>query len=385
MVTATVQGLASRAQGRLRGLDGLRFIAAAGVVAYHYTGKAIGYWGHVAPAAKFPSLNELTRYGFIGVEFFFMISGFVILMTAYGRGVEDFVASRFSRLFPAYWAAVVITVVLQLFWHSGRGLKPVEVFVNFTMMQEGFNIVNAQGAFWTLWVELKFYLLIGIFVLAGITRKRVIAFALIWPVFGQLAAATHESLLVSLLVPTYAPYFAIGMLLYLIYRDGGDIVVWLGVALNLVWCVHHISNYAPKVSKLVGAPVSPMVLSIIVVIMVAAIWSVSAGPLAIIDWRWLTVAGALTYPLYLIHGQFGFFVIDQLHNVLHPYIALLVAFLVSLGLAAALHYGVENTLHYRLRSTVRAALNKVGRTAEVKPKRGNPAPHPEVAPGVSAE
>ena len=44
----------------------------------------------------------------MGVPFFFVISGFVVLMTAWGRDVPHFVASRVGRLFPAYWVAVVI-------------------------------------------------------------------------------------------------------------------------------------------------------------------------------------------------------------------------------------------------------------------------------------
>jgi peptidoglycan/LPS O-acetylase OafA/YrhL len=363
------------APDRLRGLDGLRFIAAAGVVAYHYTGKAIGYWGSVIPAVKFPTLNAITRYGFIGVEFFFMISGFVILMTAYGRRIEDFVSSRFSRLFPAYWAAVLITLGLQVFWHGGRQFDPIDAMVNLTMMQEGFNVENVQGAFWTLWIELKFYLLMGIFVLVGITRRRVIAFAVIWPVLGHLAAVTDEKLLNSLLFPDYAPYFGLGMLLYLIYRDRGDIAAWLGVGLNLAWCIQYMTHYAPKVTKLVGAPVSPVVLTALLVIMVLAIWFVSAGPLAGLDWRWLTVAGALTYPLYLVHGQFGFFIIDTAHNGLPSYIVLIMAVLVALGLAVFLHYAVENPLHRRLRMAVRSALVKVGpptRTAKDTPAHSPP-------------
>lgn len=357
-MTAAPSSDTPREPSRLRALDGLRFVAAAAVVGYHFTGKAIGYWDSVIPAIKFPTLNQVTRYGFIGVEFFFMISGFVILMTAYGRRVGDFTASRFSRLFPAYWVAVLLTAALQAFWDGGRALRPIEVLVNLTMMQEAFDVTNAQGAFWTLWTELKFYLLIGLFMLVGITRNRVIFFAIAWPVLGRLAAATDQALLVSLLIPTYAPYFAVGMLLFLIHRDGGDVLVWAGVGLNLIWCLIHISEYAAKVSGLVRAPVSPVVLCVLVVLMVVAIWAVSSGPLSGLGWKWLTVAGALTYPLYLVHGQFGFAVIDLLQGRMSPYLVLALAVSVALIIAFALHYLVERPLHRPLRRSVAAALDK---------------------------
>lgn len=342
---------------RLRGLDGLRFVAAFAVLGYHFTGIALKTWG-VIPAVKFPTLQHVTRYGFIGVELFFMISGFVILMTAYGRKLEDFVASRASRLFPAYWAAVIITVILQQLWHGGRGTGLMDAAVNLTMMQGAFDVSPVQGAFWTLWVELKFYLLMGVFVLIGITRRRVIAFALIWPVLAQLADVTDTKLLNSLLFPTYAPFFAVGMLLYLIYRDRGDIVAWLGVGLNLIWCLQYVTDYADRASELVKRPVSPTVLAIIVLVMVVLIWAVSSGPLASLDWRWLTVVGGLTYPLYLIHVQFGFFVIDIAHDKLPAYLVLAMAIAVAVALALLLHYGVEERLHKRMRAAISNALNK---------------------------
>lgn len=87
---------------RLAALDGLRFVAAAAVMFFHYTSAEKLLWGNPS-RLEFPGINVVTRYGYLGVELFFIISGFVIPMTAYGRTTEDFVASRFSRLFPAYW------------------------------------------------------------------------------------------------------------------------------------------------------------------------------------------------------------------------------------------------------------------------------------------
>ncbi|MFC8731670.1 acyltransferase family protein [Luteimicrobium sp. NPDC057192] len=345
-------------RSRLRALDGLRFLAAAAVLLYHYTGIRTSFWG-VAPTEEFPGLNHLTRYGFLGVQLFFVISGFVILMTAYGRPVTAFTASRIARLFPAYWAAVVVTVLLQVFWHGGRQPSKMDSLVNLTMLQGAWDAMGVQGAFWTLWYELKFYLLIGVFILVGITRRRIIAFAVFWPLVAQLAHATHSGILDSLLIPTYAPYFAAGMLLYLLYRDGNDVVVWLGLGLTTILSAQQAHDYAAAASRSVGAAVSPTLCALAVVAMVAAIWLCTCGPLRNLDWRFLTVLGALTYPLYLVHGQFGFFVIDVLHGSVNRWVVLALAAAVSVALAAVLHYAVENRVHDRLRGAVGRALEDV--------------------------
>jgi len=339
-------------------LDGLRLIAALTVLSFHYTAINKTYWGNTA-GDEFPTLSILTRYGYLGVNLFFIISGFVILMTAYGRTTSDFVASRFSRLFPAYWVAVVLTVVLQLFWDEGRNTSVYGSLMNLTMLQEAWDVTNVQGAFWTLWAELKFYLLIGIFIVVGMTRQRIIAFAFLWPVLAQVARATDADMLASLLVVSYAPYFASGMLLFLLHREGSDLLVWLGVAMNYILCLHQATNYAkntaPNHSSLEN---SQLVTALIITAMFVAIYLASHGRLAQLSWGWLTVAGALTYPIYLVHGQLGFFLIETLHDRLNSYLLLALAVVATLGLAWLIHRFVERPFHEPMRNAIRRSLAK---------------------------
>lgn len=72
-------------------LDGLRFVAALMVMAYHYVGREQPFWG--APVKElFPTASPYAAYGSLGVHLFFVISGFVILMLAEGRTIGAFVA-----------------------------------------------------------------------------------------------------------------------------------------------------------------------------------------------------------------------------------------------------------------------------------------------------
>lgn len=80
------------------------------VMCFHYTtqyGVEVGY--AVAPAITVP-------WGRYGVQFFFVISGFVIFLTlSRANSIWDFAANRFSRLYPPYWACIAITFTVMLF------------------------------------------------------------------------------------------------------------------------------------------------------------------------------------------------------------------------------------------------------------------------------
>jgi len=92
---------------RIVELDALRGLAALAVVAFHYTTLYGELYGHsTQPPVSF-------GFGNYGVHLFFLISGFVIFMTLERtRTAMDFVVSRFSRLFPAYWVAILMSAAV---------------------------------------------------------------------------------------------------------------------------------------------------------------------------------------------------------------------------------------------------------------------------------
>ena len=101
---------------RANEIDLLRFLAALAVVLFHYAFR--GYAAH-SSSMPYPLLEAVAKYGSYGVELFFLISGFVILMSASGGSLKHFVISRIVRLYPAFWVCCTLTwVVLQFV--SGR-------------------------------------------------------------------------------------------------------------------------------------------------------------------------------------------------------------------------------------------------------------------------
>ena len=95
----------SKSKSRLVEVDALRGLAALAVVLFHYTTRFTELFApNPPPTFSFPD-------GHYGVNLFFIISGFVIFMTLEKTSRPmDFVVSRFSRLFPAYWVAIILTL-----------------------------------------------------------------------------------------------------------------------------------------------------------------------------------------------------------------------------------------------------------------------------------
>ncbi|TYP89835.1 acyltransferase family protein [Blastococcus xanthinilyticus] len=350
---------------RLRALDGLRYVAAMAVALFHFTGRDSPAWGG-SVREVFPFLSGFTVYGGYGPYLFFMISGFVVLMSAWGRSVPAFIASRVGRLYPAYWVAVlliaaVVYVERDLFAVWGD-LGAPGVALNLTMFQSAFGVGHVDGVFWTLWVELKFYLLLGVMVLVGITRERMLLLCLLWPVAGVLAVQADARLLVTLLEPNFAPFFCIGILLYLALREAWSVTVGLLLAANASYALWISTTFYVDWSlAIAGAGVSVRAMSLLLVLCIGAVVVCTMSPVARLDWRWLSVLGALTYPLYLLHEVPGWTLIHHLEGALPAYGVLAIALCAVTGAAWLVHRLVERPLGPVLRRAVERDLDRSAR------------------------
>jgi peptidoglycan/LPS O-acetylase OafA/YrhL len=352
-------GPQARGTGRLVVLDGLRFVAATMVVMYHYVGvpnAKIGLqgktealaWGESA-AKVFPHpIYQAATFGWTGVELFFMISGFVICMSGWGRKPAAFFISRVVRLVPAYWAATIVTGgVLIAFPRLTAGVHPGEVLTNLTMVQSAYNVPNLDPAYWTLFVELMFYLAFGLVAVWGITYRRMVTFCVVWSVASIVAAASHNEVLNMLASPAYSPYFVAGIACFLIYRFGGNLLLW--AILVYSWL---IALNLPHTNP-------PWQVSVTVTAFFVIMSLVATHKLDAIRWRWLTVAGALTYPLYLLHQDIGFTVFSYLRDDIPPLLLVVITFIAILGLAWLIHRVVERPLAPLLRAKLTAAVGTV--------------------------
>jgi peptidoglycan/LPS O-acetylase OafA/YrhL len=309
---------------RLAELDALRGLAALAVVLFHYTVQA----PKVVPAIETVVVG--VPWGFYGVHLFFAISGFVIFMTLERtKSSADFAFSRFSRLFPAYWAAIALTTFAE--WLLGQGvlMKSAEVIaINLTMLQGFIYVAPVDGAYWSLTVELAFYLCMWALWRARLLHRIEailclwITLRLLWLAFPQLPSLGSKLLLVD-----HIAFFAIGIAAYRV-RAG-------------------VRRWRDQVPVLLAGLIATAMLdgsevALVYAACIAIFAALIAGGTRFLASPVLVWLGALSYPLYLIHQNVGYSVIAALEAIsLPPWAATLMAIAVALGLAQLVHDFVE--------------------------------------------
>ncbi|MEU5158881.1 acyltransferase [Streptomyces sp. NPDC020875] len=272
------------------------------VVLYHYTARG-GSWRQPVKDV-FPEIYRFTAYGYLGVQIFFVISGFVICMSAWGRPVKSFFVSRVVRLYPAYWFAVIATTVTLMVVPGGRRRLPGnDVLVNLTMLQQPLHVRHVDTVYWTLFTELRFYLLFLIVAWFGLTYRRVILFCCVWGAATLLVAEAPHGPLRLLLIPEYSWFFIAGMAFYLMYRFQPNLLLFGIVGVSFLASLGPTVDEFQQLSFLAVKSVWPVTAVMGVFFVLMAL--VATRRLSWIRWRWLPVAGALTYPLYLLHQVIG--------------------------------------------------------------------------------
>jgi peptidoglycan/LPS O-acetylase OafA/YrhL len=346
---------------RLPALDLFRFVAAFGVAVFHLAAVAghgsVQIWGS-PPEAVFGWFYRLAAYGWVGVPFFFMISGFVICMTAWGRTPEQYLISRFVRLFPALWICAAITTLITVVYPRVFTPVPLRALpANLLLLEDPLGVPRVDDVYWTLWLELKFYLLFLIVVWAGVTYRRVVAFCLLWSVASVLAAEIGQPWLDALVMRGNSQYFVAGVAFYLIHRRGPRPELWVLIAISWALSMHYYQgNPLPADQGLSYTPSSLLVTACFGVLTL-----LSMHRLDWIRWRRLAALGTATYPFYLLHYAAGFAVVHfvRRHTTIGavPLLALTLTALV--GVAILVHRRVEQPIAGRLH----AAFHGVTRPA----------------------
>ena len=328
---------------RVGEIDALRGLAAVSVMLFHYTTRI----AELYPMGAVPLFSA--PHGHYGVNLFFIISGCVIFMTLQQTTRPmDFVVSRFSRLFPAYWAAVAVTFLVTLFLGlPGKTVTAWQALANLGMVHNLFGVPHVDGVYWTLEVELFFYA--GMFALYRSGQLGRIHTALWLMLAARLSyhlALTWFGVdlpwrIYKFLILGYIPWFAIGISIYLCLSPRRD------------------TDKARSLAVIVGsllllALVDSVAVAALTAAMAALVWAAASRRLPWLSHPVMVWLGTISYTLYLLHENIGWALQLQLRDLgVSRDLAILCAMALSLLLATLLTRWVEQPAMAWIRQTWR--------------------------------
>lgn len=306
-------------------LDPLRFACAAMVVAHHF-GAMLPI---VAPSFLRYAVAGLNLGagrvgwawpGWIGVELFFVISGYVIALSLGADGAWAFLRRRALRLLPAAWLCASVTLLVTA---AFRTVDPVVLTASWAralLLLPGQPLID--GSYWTLRAEISFYALAAIMLMrarepAEAVRRLATLLGGASAIYWGAALVTGVSLPTGALAWTLLPhgcFFALGLLLAQ-RRAGSPARMWLTVPIGFA-CFAEIVAHTHELAEgftLPDRPTWPLVLFIagVSVIVWGERWQAPLARFGAGRLRWL---GLLTYPLYLLHQHVGEAVIVVLRH-----------------------------------------------------------------------
>lgn len=345
---------------RLPGLDILRLGAALLVVVYHYTFRG-GLNGEFL-SFSLVQPGSWVQYFYFGVQLFFIISGFVILWSAENKNWLDFGIARVLRLWPAYLICVSITAAV--FAWAGNPLFETSVWhwvTNLTFFAPAFGQTFMDGVYWTIVLELIFYF----WIMAALWTKLLPRFTHELCLGWMFVIAANEfwlqsGVLEKLLITRYGVWFIIGILMYSLWSRGRSTTTGLllttAIAMSMIMAVvEHVgaaADYGYAVEYL-----RPVIANCVVVVLAGVTIALGnrlpGGKLAY-------VLGGLTYPLYLIHQNVGYIMINELRDNMGNVQAVAVTVICMLAISALIFLVWERPVGRLLKRVVTNVRTQMG-------------------------
>jgi exopolysaccharide production protein ExoZ len=357
-------------------LDVLRFFAALCVAAYHlgFYGWASNYSSTSAMlngAARYEALAPFTWFGWVGVEMFFVISGFVIANSAHGRSPVAFLKGRLVRLYPAAW--VCATITLLAWWLIAQ--TPLQHLAEPYLRSVSLWLSGPwiDGVYWSLAVEIVFYALVfwtlvgARFLSLSMLPWLLTALSVIYLVLVRLDAGGGNALFrwilahADVLLLRFGSFFAIGIWLWLMSQGKMTPLRYAGLALAVACGFGEIAKRTEEISSgevnivmamPAWAPILAWTLALAFVVVAARhpeVFSVRSQRLQAIFKR----IGLMTYPMFLVHNILGAGIIRLLTGLgVDQWVALAAAVSAVLALAYAICRFAEPAIRARMRDAL---------------------------------
>jgi peptidoglycan/LPS O-acetylase OafA/YrhL len=180
-------------------------------------------------------------------------------------------------------------------------------------------VADIDGSYWSLFVEMKFYGLVAVVLLLGYIRHARLLLVL-W-LFASIALEiVHVGRLRSLLIVDYSAFFIAGAACFLVWSEGIS-STRIGV-IAASWClaVWQSVRALHTVEEHYHTQMSGYVVAGAVTAFFAVMFRIAARRTGALSRRRWAVAGAMTYPLYLLHQNIGFAVFNAAYPSINRHV-----------------------------------------------------------------
>lgn len=350
--------MSDQKNNRILVLDGLRGLAIFLVFLFH------GYyiWSKHYPFGGLYKENVLVKYGDLGVQLFFLISGFVILMSMEKTsGFIKFIKKRWIRLFPSMIICSVIIFSTAGFFYERplgnpqlKSLLPGLIFVDEGLLEVVFktDFPVLESSFWSLYIEIKFYLIFGVLYYLF---KRNIALLGIFIIY--LVAVIYQILEFHDILPVcllkfkayignfvYFGWFVSGALIYIYYkeREKKYLVAFLVATICALFYMYKLQDFVRNIYLII----------LVLVFVGSLFWKPMER---FFSMKIFTFIGFISYPLYLLHENMMVAMMVKLNGYFEiPYAVLpLVSFAFVIPIAYLVTKYLEPILQRQLSKVIK--------------------------------
>ncbi|MEJ0013043.1 MAG: acyltransferase [Bauldia sp.] len=305
-------------ENRIETLDLLRLLAAFSVVAYHYTFR--GAAADDMTWLSLPALTPVTKYCYLGVQLFFVISGFVIAYSAEGRTAKQFVVARAARIYPGFIACMTLTFVATIAIGAPRFTATGgQWLANLLIFSPALKQPFMDGAYWSIVYEIIFYGWVLVLIATGLFARRLPIVLAIWLALSLVNEMfLHSVPLRRLFLTDDSGFFAAGIALYLLFTGNRTFATFLLLAVATIVGAKEATIGAEWQRTHFGIPFSDAVIVAISFATVALV-ALSLIPRRLpLPAALVFALGGLTYPLYLLHQHLGFMIFNRLEGAAAP-------------------------------------------------------------------
>jgi len=347
----------------IRTIQAMRGLAAIAVAFYHVYIIA----RQVSPGSSVV-MEQVARHGFMGVNFFFVLSGFIILM-AHEKDIgqvdrlKNYISKRALRIYPAYWMFTTLYVIAAFMGlgSSDFSTKPLDLLSSYALFQiSPDKVVPPLKVAWTLFYEVQFYIAFSLLIIS-----RRLGFTLLGIWFASICVGLFSGTeaVDSRLLSPWNVYFFVGMAAFALYKRVSSVGAMMAGAASACLLLYYFLTYNLDIHEFhreygylhfLLAPAFGLLILGVAGLEKTQNWSVPYP---------LQFLGDASYSIYLVHSaviSVAAIVLRKIGLHMHDNVALyFVVFASSVIAGCAAYLLVERPLTRRLKPAISLKASQV--------------------------